>query len=255
MSMTPTSPWAKAARAMSLGGWVTLALSLLTLGVVVPYAVRAVRAWRLPAPSAFVAKDDTKNRAAQYASAFEGFVKQLDGRSLYYKPSPPGSEGEQPVEVVEDAAPEEAPARYEGPAITAIVLDTVWFADGQRVRAGTKGSGDLEVLQASAPWGARVKWRGGEFAVPFFERDKVIFKDSKDSLAAPLVPSADSSAGPSAINKDSGTASDQPASPEKPDASAEPVPSDSAPTSSTPSSPTPSTTSTPAPAPTPESPR
>ncbi len=171
----------KTLRVMSGGGWAATSVLALAVVVCAPFAWRLVRVWWMPAPSAFVATIDSKDRAAQYAGAFDGYVKQLDGRSLFYEPSAPGSVGEVAAEeTVEDADPSQpAATRYDGPTIAAMVLDTVWFSDGQRVKAGTKGTGDMEVISTNAPWDAKVKWHGTEFTVPFFERDKVIFKSAR----------------------------------------------------------------------------
>lgn len=170
--------WQRAWRSFSPGGITAAALALLALAVIAPFAWRTVRVWLMPAPSAYVAKDDSKDNAARYAAAFDPYVKQLDGRSLFYEPSAPGTQGEVAEAPTEEARPNDpAPTRYDGPSISAVVLGTVWFSDGQRIKVGDSRSGDLQVLSTNTPWDVRVKWRGTEFTVPFFERDKVIFKD------------------------------------------------------------------------------
>ncbi|MFO0831972.1 MAG: hypothetical protein U0637_09025 [Phycisphaerales bacterium] len=179
------SVWQRAWRSLSAGGATVAALAVIAFAVVAPFAWRLVRAWWMPAPSAFVTKDDSKDRAQAYAAAFDPYVKQLDGRSLFYEPSAPGAEGEAPAEVVEEGASQEsAPSRYDGPAVTAVVLDTVWFNDGQKLKVGGGKAGDLEVLSTNTPWDVRVRWRGTEFTVPFFDRDKVIFKDRAQAPSA-----------------------------------------------------------------------
>ena len=189
---------------MSAAGVTATALVILALAVCAPFAWRFARAWWMPAPSAFVTKDDSKENVARYAAAFDPYVKQLDGRSLFYEPSAPGTEGEVAVEEQPEDNPDApAPTRYDGPAITAAVLDTVWFSDGQRVKVGEGKKGDLEVVSTNTPWDIRVRWRGTEFTVPFFERDKVIFKDrgptssaAKGAVAARPEPSPASDAAP-----------------------------------------------------------
>lgn len=183
--------WQRAWRSISPGGIIAATLALLALAVIAPFAWRTVLAWLMPAPSAYVAKDDSKDNAARYAAAFDPYVKQLDGRSLFYEPSAPGSQGEVAEAPTEETRPDDpAPTRYDGPSISAVVLGTVWFNDGQRIKVGDSKSGDLQVLSTNTPWDVRVKWRGTEFTVPFFDRDKVIFKDkpATSSSLAPLAP-------------------------------------------------------------------
>lgn len=143
--------------------------------VVVWALVLWIRAAFLPSPAAFVAAD-REDRSTARNAAMDASVAQLSGRSLFWVPSAPGDPG---VTVVEEAAPEggePVASSYEGPAIAAIVLDEVWFSDGTRRRAGEEAQGDLSVVGTNAPWDATVRWRGKEFKVPFFERDRVIFK-------------------------------------------------------------------------------
>lgn len=238
--------WQRAWREAGKGGVACVVLVLLALVVCAPFAWRFARAWFMPAPSAFAAKDDTKERAQQYAAAFEPYVKQLDGRSLFYEPSAPGSEGEVAVEPEEEIDPSQpAPTRYDGPAIQAVVLDSVWFADGQRVKAGAGKVGDMEVVSTNAPWDVKVRWRGTEFTVPFFERDKVIFKAAKGAGGAGGSGADDASPPAAAATTEpvpeapaASPPADQPATQpaDKPGESAVPPPSP-APTDSTPPAP------------------
>lgn len=137
-----------------------------------------LRAVMLPSPTAFVQGDSNNaDKIAQREAALEVAVKQLDGRSLFYVPSKPGEAGTAPIIEEESTETEAAPARYEGPAISAIVLDQVWFEGGKKVKVGEGEVDDIEVLETDAPWGARVKWKGTEFDVNFYERDRVVFKE------------------------------------------------------------------------------
>lgn len=136
-----------------------------------------LRAVMLPSPTAFVQADSNNaEKLAQREASLEAAVKQLDGRSLFYTPSKPGEAGTAPVIEEEPAEQEAAPSRYEGPAITAIVLDQVWFEGGKKVKVGEGEVDDIEVIETDAPWGAKVKWKGKDFDVNFYERDRVVLK-------------------------------------------------------------------------------
>ncbi|HEX2839467.1 MAG TPA: hypothetical protein VHN77_15225 [Phycisphaerales bacterium] len=179
--------WLRAWRSATAGGLTAAAMAVVAIAVCAPFAWKFVNALLIQNPKATAPGDDVKERVQQYAAAFDPYVKQLDGRSLFYEPSAPGTEGEViPEEPADDTNPDApAPTRYDGPAISAVVLDTVWFADGARVKVGEGRVGDMEVLSTNTPWDVRVNWRGTEFTVPFFDRDKVIFKDRP---AAPSPP-------------------------------------------------------------------
>ncbi len=63
---------------------------------------------------------------------------------------------------------------YDGPAIIAMVMDTVWFTDGLKLSVGDDAKEDVEVVEVLAPWEAILKWKGKEFTVPLFARDKLV---------------------------------------------------------------------------------
>lgn len=173
----------------ALGG-VAAGLALVALIAVAPGLWGMLRAWWTPSPSAFVADGKEADKAEQQAAGFDEYLKQIEGRSLFYVPGKPGENGIAPVEEVAESTDENA-TRYEGPSITAIVLGEVWFDDGRKVKTGVT-DGDIEVISTDAPWEARVKWRGGEFTVPFFERDKVVIRDvAEQPTPAPAEGAAD----------------------------------------------------------------
>ncbi len=136
-----------------------------------------LRAVMLPSPTAFVqGESNNAEKVAQREASLESAVKQINGRSLFYVPSKPGEAGTAPVIEEEPEETEAAPSKYDGPAITAIVLDQVWFDGGKKIKVGEGEVDDIEVMETDAPWGAKVKWKGKEFDVNFYERDRVVFK-------------------------------------------------------------------------------
>lgn len=81
------------------------------------------------------------------------------------------------------AKPEEPkPLRYAGPALIAMVNNTAWFADGTRLKPGDPAHAGLEVIELQPPWGAKVRWQGGEFSVSLFEREPVKLTGALDDL-------------------------------------------------------------------------
>jgi hypothetical protein len=149
----------------------------------------AVLAWQgtkllrtalLPSPTAFVQSDAAgADRFKARGESLDEAVARLDGRSLFYVPSKPGEVVALPAEATEEEPEEVAPDKYEGPAITAIVLDEVWLGGSKRAKAGGEAVDGVKVLSTNAPWGAKVEWRGKEYEVSFFERDRVVWKDGK----------------------------------------------------------------------------
>ncbi len=161
-------------------GRLALGIAACAAFVLVWQGVKLVRTALLPSPTAFVQADaGGADRAKARGEALDEAVARLDGRSLFYTPSKPGEVVAAPTEAAEDEPEEVAPDKYEGPAITAIVLDEVWFGANKRAKAGGETVDGVKVLSTNAPWGAKVEWRGKEYEVSFFERDRVIWKDAK----------------------------------------------------------------------------
>jgi len=58
-----------------------------------------------------------------------------------------------------------------------MMLDSAWFSDGSRLAAGGSAKGELRVISLNPPWDATVEWKGVEFNVPLFDKNKVVFKN------------------------------------------------------------------------------
>lgn len=164
--------------AAGVGGLVALSLVLVSIVVIATPLFHTVRGALTPSPEAVSGKIDAAEQAQAFKGSFAGNVAQTAGRSLFYVPSAPGTEATVIVEpeLEDENGKPRAPSKYDGPAIQAIVLDEVWFADSTRVSLG-KSKGDIEVLAVNAPWDATLRWKGGEFTVPLFTRDRIVFKD------------------------------------------------------------------------------
>lgn len=110
------------------------------------------------------------------------FLAQLDGRSPFFVPSPPPPPpppvvAPPPPPPVSPPAPPPPPSTYGGPGVIAVVNDQVLFADKRWVPVGEGADDDLVVLEATAPWSIRVRWKGIEFDVPLLARDKVVLPE------------------------------------------------------------------------------
>ncbi len=112
---------------------------------------------------------------------FDKYLAQINGRSLFIVPGrPPAPEPEPPPPGPPSEPPK--PTSYGGSDIIAIVLDTVWFEDGRRMRVGDEAKSETEVIEVHAPWNAVLRWKGERFTVPLFGRDAVVLK--KDGKTA-----------------------------------------------------------------------
>jgi len=182
------SPVAKAAVAATTLLAVVLALSL--------WAFAA--ALLGPSPEGTDPAAGAQRQAEEHRAAFERHVAQINGRSLFVLPAPPSAP---PAPAPAEESPATAtvppsPATYGGPAIIGMVNDTVWFDNGVKLSAGGEKKGDLEVVRTGAPWEATLRWRGVEFAVPLFDRDKVVrVPEGRGPLPTPEPP-PDASAAP-----------------------------------------------------------
>jgi len=129
-----------------------------------------------PSPGLAANQTQAKEQAEQHAAAFDKYVSQIDGRSLFFIPAPPAALP--PVAEARDDTPrdEPAPARYGGPAVVAMVNGSVWFENGRRISPGDESDGDIEVIRVEAPWRTVLKWKGVEFTVKLFEPDSLIGK-------------------------------------------------------------------------------
>lgn len=148
-----------------------------------------------PTPRKLQSAEVDKEQALQRESQMAGYIAQIHGRSLLIKPAAP--EVEVAVEpVAETPTDPPKPTVYGGPALTAMMFDTAWFADGSRLNVGDDPKNGLAVIALNPPWEATVKWRDVEFKVPLFERDKLIIKssgsESPPSSATPVTPAPSS---------------------------------------------------------------
>ncbi|MBX3357757.1 MAG: hypothetical protein KF745_04945 [Phycisphaeraceae bacterium] len=153
------------------------------------FAFALVRAWPLVRALAMSPPDDKPAAQTADSSALAAdlnlYVERITGRSLFFTPRPPPPPR---VETTDNRTPDPGPSRptrYAGPALIAMINDTAWFANGDRLRAGDARSEtvDLKVIEITPPWTARVEWEGVEFTVSLFERSPLI---ADASAPAPL---------------------------------------------------------------------
>lgn len=142
-----------------------------------------VRAVATPSPGSSVASDAARGSEAHKAQ-FEQYLAQINGRTMFVLPAAPPPPA---PEVIVDNSPPPPPSKptsYGGSPIIALVMDTVWFEDGRRMKVGDPEQNDTEVLEVRAPWEAVLRWKGEEFTVPLFSRDRVVLKRSESEQSS-----------------------------------------------------------------------
>lgn len=169
MSPANDSAARAAIRRMTPAGFAAVAAMAFALVLIAGALPGLWRAARFSSPETDTVARDQQARAERYAESLEDWRAQVEGRSMFFVPPapPPPPREESPVA---DRGPAPPPSSYAGPRIVAIVGSTVWFDNGDTVKAGDEASGAVKVLSVSPPWSARVVWRGAEFDVPLFDR-------------------------------------------------------------------------------------
>lgn len=190
-AFTALSPLGKAGAVVASVGAATLLWALYTVTASVLG----------PSPGVSTVMADATNAAKQHAEAFPAYVAQIDGRTLFVTPAPPQAVAAEPEPLPEEEPSEPPkPTRYGGPPVIAMINDTAWFKDGKRLVAGEKADGDLRVIRVVPPWEVVVEWRGVEFTVGLFERDRLVLKQdgvqSTPTAEPSLPPAAPSDAEP-----------------------------------------------------------
>lgn len=162
-----------ALRTMKAPGTIALALTAVGAWILLGGLFDVASVLVISKPKQLESPAVDKEQSAKRASQYESYLAQINGRSLLVTPAPP-SKGA-PVPEEEEADPR--PTVYGGPSLTAMMLDSAWFSDGSRLAAGGSAKGELRVISLNPPWDATVEWKGVEFNVPLFDKNKVVFKN------------------------------------------------------------------------------
>ncbi len=152
-------------------------LGTLTLGaVVLVLVVLALCVWPLlPALTSAPGKAPVPVPEETLAKSVEEFDRQLASAAERVNARAPFGV----VKVAPRAEPAAAvAARYAGPQLVGMAAGEAWFAEGRRIKVGETDAG-VTVLGLDPPWGAKVRWGGGEFTVSLFDRAPI-------SLSQPL---------------------------------------------------------------------
>lgn len=208
-------------------GKAAVVLGALASIVLVVTLIPVVGAVFIPSAESSVSKAAGEELDKQYKLAFDDYLKQFDGRSLFFTPAPPTSEQPPEPEPAEDTTPKEKPkpTTYGGPSIIAMINDAVWFDNGKKMKVGAEAADDMRVLRVQAPWEATIEWKGVEFAVNFIARDGVVLhKGEKKESSSNVVPGT-TIADPTEMNKPASKPSTPvtPATPPAPGAPAAPA--------------------------------
>ncbi len=162
---------------LGVPGRVAAGLCVGGVALLAPGVVGVAKSALEPAPTAIVDAADLKQRREKYEATLAGWSKQIDGRTLFFRPAkpPPPPEPPAPEPENKEPPPPPPPATYGGPAVVAIVNGEVWFNDGTKRKVGAAAEGGLVVIAIQeVPWSVKVKWNEVEFDVPMFARDTTV---------------------------------------------------------------------------------
>lgn len=157
--------------------WVLVGLAGTAAGVALAVGAASVVGSAMLAPPADAS---TIGETTEMGDVTATYRSQLDGRSPFFVPGapppppPPAPPPAPPPPPPPPPAPPPAPSTYAGPKVVAVVNEQVLFDNKKWIGVGESESADLEVLEASAPWSIRVRWKGVEFDVPLLGRDRVV---------------------------------------------------------------------------------
>lgn len=174
-------------RTPGLLGWV--AIIVIVLGLVIAFggARGLVMAWlEKSVGDSDRARAEQEQRLEQYAEETTSRLAQVKGRSMFFVPPSPEElvaedEPEPEPDPVVDEGPAPKPTRYGGPAVIAVVNNSVWIASGEMIGIGEEAEGVRVVNVDDAPWSVRLEWREVEFDVPLFERTTPRFLRTSES--------------------------------------------------------------------------
>ncbi|MBS0195716.1 MAG: hypothetical protein JSR77_03065 [Planctomycetes bacterium] len=173
--MIPSAPANAAAAAwtgMSRGAKIAAGLGLVAILAILSTLLPLVGALLGPRPVKPTVSTDPQRHVEQQNAAFDKYLAQFAGRSLFIVPTAP-----KPPEPVKEASDEPSkppppPSTYGGPSMVAMLSDIVWFTNGKKMKVGEKAD-DLEVVALNPPWEATLKWKDVEFKVNFFSRNSL----------------------------------------------------------------------------------
>jgi hypothetical protein len=262
--MTTPLPAGPQPNKITLLGIAALAACALAVALAASAVYSAASALFVPSARALVSAQDEKanEAAASFAKSIDDNAAQFNGRSVFFIPSAPPPPPPPPPPPRDDPEPEPAPApskpsSYGGPALLAMLSDTIWFANGKKLKIGeSDADSGTKLLSVEAPWSAEIEYKGVAFKVPLFARDDVVIKKEEPKPAPADAPADDTTQdakpenAPSSDNPQDNPQNDKPVTPP-----AEPSPSappPAAPPATEPKEPTPPPPPTPAPSPEPK---
>lgn len=186
--MPPLNDPKAIARTLGVPGCIAVVALLGALFVVGREVPAFISALMLPRGVGEETVAQSAQRTEQYNAAFDGYLAQFDGRSMFFVPAPP-RQAAKTEEKPKDDKPS-VPTSYGGPKIIAMINDKVWFDDNTSASVGADEKSGLKVVGLNTPWGAKIAWRGVEFDVPLFDRttERFIEKPAKKDEPKPVEP-------------------------------------------------------------------
>jgi hypothetical protein len=170
------------------------------------------------------AEKERKQNEDKYLASFNGYVAQVNGRSLFITPGRPPAKEAPRTAANDKPATLPPPAVYGGPSLIAMVNGVAWFNDGKKLAVG-EGDSELKIVELQPPWAAVVKWKDVQFTISLFDREtegnplapkteKPKPAESTEALMGPEAP-------PDAFDKPGDA---KPGAPKPPEAAPPPIP-------------------------------
>lgn len=188
--MPPLNDPKAIARTLGVPGCIAVVALLGALFVVGREVPAFISALMLPRGVGEETVAQSAQRTEQYNAAFDGYLSQVDGRSMFFVPAPPRQAAKTEDKPKDDKP--SVPSSYGGPKIIAMINDKVWFDDNTSAAVGGDEKSGLKVVGLNTPWGAKIAWRGVEFDVPLFDRttERFIEKPGKKDEPEPAATDA-----------------------------------------------------------------
>lgn len=227
--MTTPTPAGPQSNKITLLGIAALGASSLAVAFVAGAVYSAATALFVPSARALVTAQDEKanEAAASFAKSIDDNAAQFNGRSVFFVPSAPPPPPPPPPPPRDEPEPEtppppSKPSSYGGPALLAMLSDTIWFANGKKLKIGeSDADSGTKLISVEAPWSAEIEYKGVAFKVPLFARDDVVLK-KEEPKPAPTSPSTEDK--PKDASASDAASSDKPA--DKPEDKPEDKPQD-----------------------------
>lgn len=177
-----THPVMAAARLLGPWGWAAVAAVLIAAAATFNGLLPLASAIAAPS-SESAAAADTSPRIESFRASIEKSLARFNGRSAFFVPPAPPPPPPPPSDDRDEPPP--PPSRYAGPGIIAMINDTVWFDNGERLSLDDAARAGIRVIAIHPPWSATLEWNEKEWEVPLFTRTTPLFLEQPEQQPEP----------------------------------------------------------------------